>query len=92
MDERSMNMGVQVEGLVALAQADDSDRPQRVSLRFYRERPDGERSIQEVTLTLAQVERLGRFFRWLAHRQTPRRRRQLRQPDRGRSNEQRGAS
>lgn len=92
MDERGTNLSVQVEGLVALAQTDESSQPQRVSLRFYREEPGGERSIQEVTLSLAQAERLGRFFHWLARRQAQRRRRQLRKPDRGRSNEQRGAS
>jgi hypothetical protein len=88
MEARSEKLSI-VEGLVALAHADDQDRPQRVSLRLYREDPDGERSVHEVTLTLPQAERLGRFFRWFAGAQR-RGRRQLRPRYRGRRNESSG--
>lgn len=88
MDARSGKLSV-VEGFVALAHADEQDRPQRVSLRLYREESDGERSVQEVTLTLPQVERLGRFFRWFAGGQR-RGRRQLQSRRHGRRNESSG--
>ncbi|MBI3969301.1 MAG: hypothetical protein HY329_26965 [Chloroflexi bacterium] len=79
MAEQGGPREVQMEGLVAFAHCDAEGRPSRVTLKIYREQPNSEPAIAEVSLGVSQVERLGNFFAWLGQesargRRRPRRR------------------